>query len=61
MHLTDTAIRNACLSPRPRKIYDGNGLYTLLAPSRPRTWYFRSAFSAERRSTFGPAAVPKTH
>jgi integrase len=54
MLLTDTAIRNARPGPRPRKIFDGDGLYLLLAPSGRRTWYFKYAFGGkEKHLRFG--------
>jgi len=54
MRLTDTAIRNARPGPRPQKIYDGDGLYVLLAPSGRRTWYFKYFFAGkEKHLRFG--------
>ncbi len=36
--LTDVQIRNAKPSPRPRKLFDGRGLYLLLTPTGGRWW-----------------------
>ena len=36
--LTDTAIRAAIASKKPAKLFDGQGLYLLLQPSRPPYW-----------------------
>jgi len=44
MKLTDTAIRNARVSERPRKLFDGDGLYLLVSPTGYRSWRFKYYF-----------------
>ena len=38
MPLTDTAIKNAKASERPRKLFDGGGMYLLISPSGGKLW-----------------------
>ncbi len=40
MRLTDAAIRREAAPPRPRKLFDGDGLYLLLHPSGGKWWRF---------------------
>jgi hypothetical protein len=39
--LTDTAIRNARPGDRPRKLFDGDGLYLYLSTTGHRAWRFK--------------------
>jgi integrase len=41
MKLTDTAIRNARPGDRPRKLFDGDGLYLHLSTTGHRAWRFK--------------------
>ena len=41
MKLTDTAIRNARPGHRPRKLFDGDGLYLYLSTTGHRAWRFK--------------------
>jgi integrase len=41
MKLTDTAIRNARPGDRPRKLFDGDGLYLFLSTTGHRAWRFK--------------------
>ena len=41
MKLTDTAIRNARPGDRPRKLFDGDGLYLYLSTTGHRAWRFK--------------------
>lgn len=41
MKLTDTAIRNARPGDRPRKLFDGDGLYLYLSKTGHRAWRFK--------------------
>ena len=54
MKLTDTAIRNARVSERPRKLFDGDGLYLLVSPTGYRSWRFKYYFDGrEKLLSFG--------
>jgi len=54
MKLTDTAIRNARASERPRKLFDGDGLYLLVSPTGYRSWRFKYYFDGrEKLLSFG--------
>jgi hypothetical protein len=54
MKLTDTAIRNARVSERPRKLFDGDGLYLLVSPTGHRSWRFKYYFDGrEKLLSFG--------
>lgn len=53
--LTDTAIRNAKPSDKPRKLTDAQGLYLLVKPNGSKHWYLKYRFEArERKLAFGP-------
>lgn len=41
MKLTDTAVRNARRADRPRKLFDGDGLYLFVSPTGHRAWRFK--------------------
>jgi len=41
MPLTDTAIRNAKAEDKPRKLFDGGGLFLLVTPAGGRWWRFK--------------------
>ena len=41
MKLTDTAVRNARPGDRPRKLFDGDGLYLFVSPTGHRAWRFK--------------------
>jgi integrase len=41
MKLTDTAVRNARAGDRPRKLFDGDGLYLFLSTTGHRAWRFK--------------------
>src|SRR6202158_4875959 len=41
MKLTDTAVRNARACDRPRKLFDGDGLYLFLSTTGHRAWRFK--------------------
>lgn len=50
MALTDTAVRTAKPSPKPRKLADTGGLYLLLTPSGSRWWRFDYRFTGKRKT-----------
>ena len=41
MALTDTAIRNAKLGEKPKKLYDERGLFLLVQPSGGKLWHLK--------------------
>jgi integrase len=41
MKLTDTAVRNARPSDRPKKLFDGDGLYLFVSTTGHRAWRFK--------------------
>ncbi|MDN5863976.1 MAG: integrase arm-type DNA-binding domain-containing protein [Gammaproteobacteria bacterium] len=49
MPLTDTAIRNAQPSAKPRKLSDARGLYLLLNPNGSRWWRFRYRWQGKQK------------
>ena len=55
MRLTATAVQNAKPDPlRPRKMYDGNGLYLLISPKNHKGWRFKYRFNKmEKGMSFG--------
>jgi integrase len=54
MRLTDTAIRNARPAEKPRKLYDGDGLYLLMSQTGHRVWRFKYRFAGkEKHLRFG--------
>ena len=50
MTLTDTAIRKAKPSDRPIKLFDGRGLFLLIAPAGGKWWRFRYRFDGKHKS-----------
>lgn len=54
MPLSDTAIRNAKPTAKPRKLTDGGGLYIEVAPSGGKWWRFKYRFEGkEKRLSLG--------
>lgn len=54
MALTDVKVRNAKPSSKPRKMYDGGGLYLEVAPSGGKLWRFKYRFNGkEKRLALG--------
>lgn len=54
MPLTDTAVRAAKPEPKPRRMYDGDGLYLEIAPSGGKWWRFRYHYAGrEKRLSLG--------
>lgn len=49
MALTDTAIRNAKPDKKPRKLFDGGGLYLLVQPSGSRAWRLKYRFRGREK------------
>ena len=54
--LTDLLVRNAKPRERPYKMFDGDGMYLVVAPTGSRIWRFkfRQANGKENTLTFGP-------
>ncbi len=50
MTLNDTAIRKAKPSDKPIKLFDGRGLFLLIAPSGGKWWRFRYRFDGKHKS-----------
>ena len=54
MPLTDTAIRKAKPTEKPRKLYDSRGLYLEIAPRGTKAWRFKYRFAdREKRISMG--------
>ncbi|MDZ7641646.1 MAG: integrase arm-type DNA-binding domain-containing protein [Desulfurivibrio sp.] len=54
MPLTDTAVRNAKPDKKPRRLFDGGGLYLEVAPSGGKLWRLKYRFAhKEKRLAFG--------
>ncbi|MDR1080450.1 MAG: Arm DNA-binding domain-containing protein [Deltaproteobacteria bacterium] len=54
MALKDLEIKNLKPSVKPRKLYDGGGLFLFLAPSGLKSWRYEYAFQGRRSTlTFG--------
>lgn len=52
--LTDTAIRNAKPSEKPRRLFDGKGLYLLINPDGAKYWRLKYILEGkERRMSLG--------
>lgn len=47
--LSDTAIRNAKPTAKPRKLADGRGLYLLITPAGGRLWRFKYRFEGKEK------------
>lgn len=54
MPLTDTAIRNAKPGDKPVKLFDGRGLFLIVAPSGGKWWRFRYKFNGKEKIEFEP-------
>jgi hypothetical protein len=52
--LSETQVRNAKPSDRPRKIFDHRGLYLQVTPNGRRYWRFDYVFN-DKRKTLTPA------
>jgi len=48
--LTDSQIRSAKPSDRPRKLTDARGLYLLLMPNGSRYWRFNYSYSGRSKT-----------
>ena len=54
MPLTDAAIRNAKPGEKPKRLFDGGGLYLEISPSGGRWWRFKYRFAGkEKRLSLG--------
>jgi integrase len=54
MPLTDVQIRNAKPGSKPRRLWDGNGLYLEVMPSGSKLWRFKYRFAGkEKRLSLG--------
>lgn len=54
MPLTDSAIRALVPTDKPRKVFDGHGLYVYLLPKGTRLWRMKCRFAGKERTlTFG--------
>ncbi|TAM01411.1 MAG: DUF4102 domain-containing protein [Paraburkholderia sp.] len=54
MALTETIIRNAKPADKPRKLFDGGGLYLLVVPSRAKYWRLKYRFGGKENTlSFG--------
>ncbi|RQR72271.1 DUF4102 domain-containing protein [Burkholderia sp. Bp9012] len=54
MALSDTAIKNAKPAEKPRKLFDGGGLYLLVVPSRAKYWRLKYRFGGKEKTlSFG--------
>jgi hypothetical protein len=49
MALTNITIRNAKTGERPRKLFDGRGLYLLIVPGGSRWWRLKYGFEAREK------------
>jgi integrase len=55
MPLTDTGVKQAKASVKPRKLYDAAGLYLFVAPSGAKVWRYDFRFLGRRQTlTLGP-------
>ena len=60
MTLSDSKIRNAKPGERPRRLFDGGGLYLEVAPSGSRWWRLKYRFEGkEKRISLGVYAQSK--
>ena len=54
MPLTDLSCKTAKPSEKPRKLYDGKGLYLEVAPNQSKYWRFKYRFGdKEKRLALG--------
>ena len=49
MPLTDTSIRNAKPGSKPRKLYDGRGLFSIINPNGGKWWRFKYKFEGKEK------------
>ena len=49
MPLTDTALRNVKPGLKPRKLFDGGGLFVILNPSGSRWWRIKYRFGGKEK------------
>ncbi len=49
MALTDSQIRNARPSPKPLKLFDGEGLFLLVTPSGGKWWRFKYRYGGKEK------------
>ncbi|MFX1763299.1 integrase arm-type DNA-binding domain-containing protein [Paraburkholderia sp. A1RI-2L] len=49
MALTDTTIRNAKPDDKPRKLFDGGGLFLLIAPTGGKLWRLKYRFDGKEK------------
>jgi hypothetical protein len=56
--LTDTAVRNAKLTP-PRKIGDGGGLYLEITSTKSKLWRMAYRFNGKQRTLYIKGAYPQ--
>lgn len=55
MKLTDLTIRNTKPGLKPKKLFDGRGMFLLINPSGTRLWRFKYRFSGKEQSiSLGP-------
>lgn len=55
IQLSDTKIRTAKSQESEYKLFDGGGLYLMVAPSGGKHWYFKYRFGGkEKKLSFGP-------
>lgn len=47
--LTDTAIRGVKPTPKPQKLFDGNGLFLFIAPSGAKSWRVKYRFQGREK------------
>jgi integrase len=48
--LTDVKVRNAKPDPKPRKLFDGRGLFLLVVPSGGKWWRFNYRYGAKAKT-----------
>ena len=54
MSLTDTKLRNLKATERPKRVFDGDGLYIELRPNGGKWWRFKYRFGGkEKLLSFG--------
>ena len=60
MPLTDTAIRNAKPTEKPRRLFDGGGLYLEISPRGGKWWRWKYRFEGkEKRLSLGVGIPPR--
>ena len=58
MALTDTGIKNAKPGAKPAKLFDGGGLFLLIAPTGGKLWRLKYRFWG-REKTFALGSYPQ--